>query len=268
MRARSLGARPSTRDARQAAVVSAIELMRDRIGDPLALRDLARAALLSPYHFNRVFHAVTGTPPGRFLTALRMAAARRLLLTSDVRVTDVCFTVGFESLGTFTTRFGQLVGLSPLQLRALSWAHGERPLAGLVDWGGPQPNSVSGWLDPVDHGPCTAIVGAFRTALPQGLPVACGVSSAPGPFCIGPLPDGAYHLLALGFPGAQTVMDAMLLEQLDILVATARLPILKYTGRRVELGRLRLKQPSMVDPPVVLAAPVLSAARGALVQVA
>lgn len=242
--------------------------MHERLGEPLDLRDLAHAALLSPYHFNRVFHSATGVPPGRFLTALRMAAARRMLLTSDARVTDVCFTVGFESLGTFTTRFGQLVGVPPLQLRTLTAAHGRRELIGLLDRETALSAALVGRLDPSEHDPCVAIVGAFPTAVPQGLPVACCVSEAPGQFCLGRLPAGGYHLLALGFPGAKTVLDAMLLEEQEVLVATPRSPVIVSGGRRAELGGLKLERPSVVDPPIVLAAPVLSAARAPLAQAA
>lgn len=146
-----IGPRESTRVSWHQAVERAVQFMREHMADPLALEVLARAALLSPYHFNRVFRQVTGIPPGQFLTALRMAEGKRLLLTTSQRVTDVCFAVGFESLGTFTTRFGQLVGVAPQELRRLAERHGRRSIACLahddvehqaVD------HCLSGWLEP------------------------------------------------------------------------------------------------------------------------
>lgn len=101
-------------------------LMHQNMADPLALDELARAAMTSPYHFNLVSRIVTGIRLGQFLTALRMAEAKHLLLTTSQRATDVCFAVGFESLGNFTTRFGQLVGVAPQELRRLAERHGQR----------------------------------------------------------------------------------------------------------------------------------------------
>ena len=82
---------------RIAAVSRAIEMMRKRLEDRHTLEDIARTALLSPFHFHRVFREVTATTPGRFLTALRLAEAKRLLVESDMRVTDICITVGYPA---------------------------------------------------------------------------------------------------------------------------------------------------------------------------
>src|SRR5204863_6766090 len=79
--------------------------------------DLASVAYLSPSHFQRVFHRLIGIPPGEFLSALRLQAARRLLLTTSLSVTDICFEVGYNSIGSFTSRFTHLVGLPPRLLR-------------------------------------------------------------------------------------------------------------------------------------------------------
>src|ERR687886_731437 len=109
--------RPVTTAARLDAVERVVREMRARLGSPFGLDDMAHVAHLSPYHFNRVFRSVTGVPPGRFHAAVRMDAAKRLLLTTDLRVTDVCLEVGYRSLGTFTTQFRELVGVSPRELR-------------------------------------------------------------------------------------------------------------------------------------------------------
>src|SRR6266852_6143410 len=110
------------------AIEHAIQAMHTHLHELLTLEDLASVACLSPYHFNRVFHRLTGIPPGEFLSALRFQAARRLLLTTPLSVTDICFEVGYTSTGSFTSRFTQLVGLSPRLLRQR--AHAFEPLAG------------------------------------------------------------------------------------------------------------------------------------------
>jgi AraC-like DNA-binding protein len=81
------------------------------------LDDAARHACLSPYHFNRVFAQVFGETPHEFVTRIRMDQAKKLLLLDNHSVTDVCFDVGYESLGSFSMRFRSLTGLSPAAFR-------------------------------------------------------------------------------------------------------------------------------------------------------
>lgn len=92
-------------------------MMRTNYYEPLTLRDVAGAALVSPFHFSRLFHATVGVPPGRYLTAVRLFEAKRLLLTTWMNVADIVATIGYSSVGTFTTRFTRAVGLSPTQYR-------------------------------------------------------------------------------------------------------------------------------------------------------
>lgn len=204
------------------AVERAVLFMRAGMTNPLALDELARAALMSPYHFNRVFRFITGIPPGQFLTALRMAEAKRLLLTTSQRVTDVCFAVGFESLGTFTTRFGQLVGVAPQELRRLADRHGARSvtcLSGADAAREPASRCVTGWLDPPPGESCLTLVGLFDRAVPQGMPSACDVvAQTPGSFRVTGVEPGSHHVLAVGFPQARTVLDATLLDPQQLVV--------------------------------------------------
>src|SRR5207237_652416 len=86
------------------------------------LAELADSACMSAFHFSRVFSAVTGISPARFLAALRMAAAKRLLLASERRITEICMDVGYNSLGTFTTLFNEFVGIAPTRFRELGQA--------------------------------------------------------------------------------------------------------------------------------------------------
>lgn len=108
---------PATLADHRRAVERSIHTMRANLHQPLTLEDLASAACLSPYHFNRVFRRLVGIPPIEFLTALRFQTARQLLLSTPLSVTDICFAVGYTSIGSFTTRFTQMVGLSPRLLR-------------------------------------------------------------------------------------------------------------------------------------------------------
>jgi AraC-like DNA-binding protein len=113
---------PVNRAARAAAVARAIDLMRQDLSAPRCLDELARAALFSPFHFHRVFTEVTGITPARFLTWLRIAESRRLLLRSSRPVVHISTAVGYGSVGTFTSQFTRLVGEPPGAFRRLAHA--------------------------------------------------------------------------------------------------------------------------------------------------
>src|SRR5271165_2573484 len=105
--------RAETAEAYQAAVERAIRHMRSNLDAPLDLGQLAHIAAVSKFHFVRVFDEVTGTTPRHFLSCLRMQRAKELLLKTRSSITDVCMEVGYSSLGTFSTTFSELVGVSP-----------------------------------------------------------------------------------------------------------------------------------------------------------
>lgn len=85
---------------------------------PLDVPALARAALMSPGHFSRSFRAAYGETPYSYLMTRRIERAKMLLRRGDMSVTDVCMAVGCSSLGSFSTRFTELVGESPSAYRA------------------------------------------------------------------------------------------------------------------------------------------------------
>lgn len=91
--------------------------VRDRIdreyAEPLDVEALARGVQMSAGHLSRQFRAAYGESPYAYLMTRRIERAMALLRRGDLSVTDVCFTVGCASLGTFTTRFTELVGMSP-----------------------------------------------------------------------------------------------------------------------------------------------------------
>ncbi|MEO8450296.1 MAG: AraC family transcriptional regulator [Gemmatimonadota bacterium] len=82
-----------------------------------ALDEVARVAELSPWHFSRRFAEAFGETPHEFLTRLRIERAKRLLLEHGHSVTRICFEVGYESLGSFSSRFLSLTGQSPIAFR-------------------------------------------------------------------------------------------------------------------------------------------------------
>jgi AraC-like DNA-binding protein len=88
-----------------------------RYRDPLDVPALARAAHLSPAHFSREFRRAFGETPHQYLLTRRLERAAALLRTTDRSVADICLTVGLRSVGSFTTSFSRLFGLSPTAYR-------------------------------------------------------------------------------------------------------------------------------------------------------
>ncbi len=94
------------------------DLMDRDYAEPLDVPALARAALMSAGHFSRQFRAAYGETPYSYLMTRRIERAKALLRQGDLSVTDVCLAVGCTSLGSFSSRFTELVGVSPSAYRA------------------------------------------------------------------------------------------------------------------------------------------------------
>ncbi|WKN49736.1 helix-turn-helix transcriptional regulator [Nocardioides sp. Arc9.136] len=98
--------------------------VRDRIdrdhAQPLDVEELARGVHMSAGHLSRQFKQVYGESPYSYLMTRRVERAMTLLRRGDLSVTEVCFAVGCSSLGTFSTRFTELVGVPPSVYRAQS----------------------------------------------------------------------------------------------------------------------------------------------------
>src|SRR5437763_7490099 len=89
-----------------------------RYREPLDVPALARTAHLSPAHFSREFRRAFGETPHQYLLTRRLERAAALLRNTDRSVADICLTVGLTSVGSFTTSFGRVFGLSPTTYRA------------------------------------------------------------------------------------------------------------------------------------------------------
>lgn len=109
--------------------------VRDRIDRefdrPLNVDDLAASVHMSSGHLSRQFKAAYGESPYSYLMTRRIERAMALIRRADLSITDICFAVGFSSLGTFSTRFSELVGMSPRAFRDAA-SHGEHQLPSIV----------------------------------------------------------------------------------------------------------------------------------------
>lgn len=110
------------RERQRLADLARLRRVRDRIdreyARPLNVDELARGADLSAGHLSRAFKAAYGESVYSYLMTRRIERAMALLRRGDLSVTEVCFEVGCSSLGTFSTRFTELVGVPPSEFRA------------------------------------------------------------------------------------------------------------------------------------------------------
>jgi len=121
-------------------LMRARDLADRRYAEPLDVPELARAARLSPAHFSREFARAFGETPHRYLLTRRLERAAALLRSTDRSVADICMTVGLRSVGSFTTSFGRVYGLSPTAYRATYPPASDRarvPSCVLRAWGRP-----------------------------------------------------------------------------------------------------------------------------------
>jgi AraC-like DNA-binding protein len=99
-------------------LLRAKDLADSRYAEPLGVEDMARAAGLSPAHFSREFRRAFGESPHAYLLTRRLERAAALLRTTDRGVAEICFAVGLQSVGSFTTSFTRTYGMSPTAFRA------------------------------------------------------------------------------------------------------------------------------------------------------
>jgi AraC family transcriptional regulator len=242
--------RPATVVAHREAVERVIRVMHDRLDEPLTLQEMSKIAYISPYHFNRIFRQVTGIPPNQFFYALRLETAKRLLLTTKTNVTDVCFDVGYNSLGTFIRRFTALVGLSPGHFR--SFASHETPrLVEPTDMAAT--SGISGKVTAPEWFKGMIFVGLFTTPIPQGPPVSGTMIAQPGVYRVRQVADGVYYLLAAGLAWSKDSREHFLYET----TLRGGKPILIRDGVVEGSADFSLRPPEPFDPPILMALPLL-----------
>jgi AraC-like DNA-binding protein len=239
----------------QDAVARAIDVMWERYGEPISLSDLADAAILSRFYFSRVFRSTTGTSPGRFLSAIRLHSAKSLLLESTMSVTDISYHVGYNSPGTFTSRFTRSVGIAPTRYRELPRNQPAAPLTAPQGHGDP---SVCGSLEiPASGVPLRVYVGAFSTPIPEGLPVACDIIDCKARrFALYGVPDGVWHIRATAV--GCTDLHTSPSKRRPLFVGGGAQGVHVQAGRIIE-SDIVMHRMSVFDIPILLAIPELYA---------
>lgn len=261
----SSACREDTRAAHRRAVERVITDARERLCEPISLRDMSRVAYISPFHFNRVFHEITGLPPAKFISAMRLDEAKRLLLNTHLSITDICYDVGYNSLGTFTRLFIQRVGLGPREFRYLAEritpASVESLCAHYAELTGSASlrPSVEGFVELSKTGGGPIFVGLFPAHIPQSRPVGGALLMAPGAFRIGPVPDGIYHLLAAALPRLDDTLGYLIPDSARLSVGAGSGPVIVRQGRATARPNISLRPMLLTDPPLLVSLPFLLA---------
>ncbi len=111
--------RPSTREELYRRLFRSKDFIVASFDQPITLKEMAGIACLSPNHFLRSFRQAFRQTPHQFLTSIRLEHARKMLSEANQSITEICFSVGFESLGSFSRLFRRHTGFSPEQFRRL-----------------------------------------------------------------------------------------------------------------------------------------------------
>lgn len=248
---------------RYAEIDAAIDFIRRHLDEPLPLSRIARHVAFSDYHFSRIFKERIGLPPLYFVSSLRLQRAKDLLLESNLSVRQIGLEIGQQSLGTFTTRFTERVGMTPGEFRQSEPEAGRyiAMLRTLRDWreeiaaavdAGVAVRGTIGTDEPFDG---FVLVGLFAKPIPEGLPLHGTLLPGLGTFSFHGVKPGIYYLMATSIDWRMQARDSLLPH------ATLRARLLQplFVGPHGDVPPLHLKltPPSPGDPPILISLPVL-----------
>jgi AraC-like DNA-binding protein len=234
------------------AVERVIRAMKDNLGEQITIDDMARTAMFSKFHFSRMFQRVTGISPGRFLSALRLQEAKRLLLTSSMTVADISHLVGYNSIGTFSSRFRMSVGLSPTAYRHFGGCVAPLQTLRPARWlgRGEHPTLRGHVHRPTDSRAGHVVLGLFADRIAQGEPVGYTTLAGGGEFTLANVPDGRWHLLARCVAVDHTEPDGATRNKVYLAAIG---PLTVSSGVPLRSVDVWLRPRRIFDPPALLA---------------
>ena len=105
------------------------DYLQEHFSDSFSLTEVAKYSCMSQYHFSRVFTNVFGESPNTFVARLRIEKAKKMLITEKFSIGEICESVGYFSIGSFSSLFRKKVGMSPTQYRRKLWSLSSEPLS-------------------------------------------------------------------------------------------------------------------------------------------
>lgn len=232
------------------------EILREMRRDPAADFSTSAAAQrlgTSPQRLIQQFRRLTGVSPLRFRAAIRIDAAKHLLATSDLPVTEVAARCGYDSLGTFVRTFHAMVGISPTGFRH-SASDGGSTLAGFT-LGGDEFDEirVAGIVpNPRPDRAMLVALGLFHNAIPVSRPLAGAVFLGCGRFLLPAPASGPLHLLGFAIPEDHSLWLASASDEIHVFSQE-----LTIAGPEILLCEPKWRRLTLYDPPIVFALPVL-----------
>jgi len=214
--------------------------IKKNLGEDLTLKIMADSVYLSPFYFNRIFRETTGLPPKEFLSALRMEKSKELLHNTNLRITDVCLEVGFNSLGTFTNRFHKYVGVSPKDYRK-----GNRTLEYSINKNPSKFATIRGIVNKEEESKECIMIGLFNKAIPQGKPISCTIIQDPleNEFNIKVNNNGTYYIFAVSGLYSNNILQG----------TSGPVEINNFEDENDVI--LNLRKPKEIDPPILINLP-------------
>ncbi|MCZ8520404.1 MULTISPECIES: helix-turn-helix domain-containing protein [Paenibacillus] len=239
-----------------------ITFIHRHIDEPLPLSRLAGHAAYSPYHFTRLFKEKTGLPPQYYISSLRLQKAKDLLLRTHLSVRDVSLEIGQQSLGTFTTRFTERVGMTPSEFRnsAQQAAAHLRTLRSYTDWDIAESlpasaDRIEGSIRAEEPFEGVILIGLFARPIPEGIPLYGTVLPSLGRFSFTGVKPGTYYLMATSVSWGMRTMEFLLPE--TTLRTRSKEPIVVTPHTRVPHQQVVLYPPRLDDPPILISLPLL-----------
>lgn len=240
--------------AASAAVESVIRQMKLPVNGPVTLDEWACYARLGKYRLIEAFRGLTGIPPMTFHNAEKLEIAKRLLVFENMSVTDTCFEIGFESLGSFVSKFTSQVGLPPGKYAQTMQTTGIAELflralgAGQAGEAGATPTTRLVFERSILSGSPGIVAAVFKRPIPSGNPKTWRFVHALSKGTTLPA-DVVGFCLAASMPLRPTVAELINLK--PAFIGRAKLaPGAKET-------RIEMVRPSIFDPPITLAVPAL-----------
>lgn len=239
-----------------------VAYIQRNLHEPLTLERLAAHVAYSPYHFSRMFKRQVGLPPLYYASALRLQKAKDLLIHTGLSIRNISLEIGQQSLGTFTTRFSNCVGVTPSEFRySLPATETTRTdLSNLSHWRDPRLllhpyPSVEGTVITENPFQGFILIGLFPSPIPEGIPLSGTLLPGPGAFTLPGIASGTCYLMATAIPWGSHKHD-MLLPYRTLRTRDHK-PLSFDSREKIPHQTVILHEPRLDDPPILISLPLL-----------